>query len=146
MSDDKKQIHFQICDHPQEWQRIREDVFIKEQGFHNEFDDVDERAIHICAYIGKQAIGCLRVYPDDSKKDCYHLGRVALEKAYRRQKIGSQLIIYAEDQLCSLNAKEVLLDAQCYLQRFYESLGYSVHGEVFYDEHVPHISMHKFLH
>ncbi len=100
MSDDKKQIHFQICDHPQEWQRIREDVFIKEQGFHNEFDDVDERAIHICAYIGKQAIGCLRVYPDDSKKDCYHLGRVALEKAYRRQKIGSQLIIYAEDQLC----------------------------------------------
>lgn len=145
MRNGKEQIQFRTCNHPQEWKTIREDVFIKEQGFHNEFDDIDKRAIHICAYIGAQAIGCLRLYTDDPKKESYHLGRLALQKAYRHQKIGSQLVIYAEKKLRLLNAKEVLLDAQCYLQHFYESLGYSVNGEIFYDEHVPHIPMHKFF-
>lgn len=35
---------------PDEAKRIREQVFIKEQGFENEFDQTDEQAVHIVVF------------------------------------------------------------------------------------------------
>ena len=36
---------------PDDAARIREEVFMKEQGFHDEFDSTDKTAAHIVLYI-----------------------------------------------------------------------------------------------
>lgn len=39
---------YTFYDHiPAQAKYIREEVFVKEQGFHNEFDEIDSRAIHL---------------------------------------------------------------------------------------------------
>ena len=35
---------------PAEGRAIREEVFLKEQGFEEEFDEIDARAMHVMAY------------------------------------------------------------------------------------------------
>ena len=37
-------------------------VFVVEQGFHDEFDKIDQSAIHFLLYDGKKAIATARVY------------------------------------------------------------------------------------
>lgn len=37
---------------PEDAKRIREAVFMKEQGFKNEFDDIDLLALHLILYAG----------------------------------------------------------------------------------------------
>ena len=37
---------------------IRQEVFVEEQGFHHEFDEIDSRAWHLVLYENGQAAGC----------------------------------------------------------------------------------------
>lgn len=41
---------------------IRIKVFMEEQGFKNEFDDIDNRAIHIVLYKEGKPVGTCRVF------------------------------------------------------------------------------------
>ena len=46
---------------PAQARKIREDVFVKEQGFLEEFDSDDTRAVHILAFVRRpQAIATCR--------------------------------------------------------------------------------------
>ena len=47
---------------------IREEVFVEEQGFHNEFDDIDRQAVHLVVMDGEAPAAAGRVE---------HLGRGA---------------------------------------------------------------------
>ena len=40
--------------------QIRTDVFMKEQGFENEFDEIDEKAKFVLLYIDGKAVGTCR--------------------------------------------------------------------------------------
>ena len=42
---------------PAEARAIREDVFMREQGFAGEFDDIDGRAVHAVLYFDGKAAG-----------------------------------------------------------------------------------------
>ena len=44
-----------------------------------------------------------------------------------------------------MGGKGIYLGAQTHAQTFYEQLGYHPCGEIFYDEHCPHIPMEKSL-
>ena len=43
---------------PEEAKKIRLEVFVKEQGFEEEFDSVDDTAAHIVLFDGKLPSGC----------------------------------------------------------------------------------------
>ena len=47
---------------PEDAYKIREDVFIKEQGFVNELDEIDNIATHIVLYIDNEPVGTCRVF------------------------------------------------------------------------------------
>lgn len=52
---------------PEETTRIRREVFMEEQGFEDEFDDVDGRARHIVAFLDGRATAMCRLFAGSRK-------------------------------------------------------------------------------
>ena len=125
-----------------DWHMIREEVFVKEQGFQNEFDDIDDFATHICIYEDGKALGCVRFYVENDKM---RIGRLAVLKQARKKHLGAYLLELAEREIKKSDDLEVYLDAQCRVAGFYEKQGYVICGEQHLDEHVPHVLMKKVL-
>lgn len=124
---------------------IREEVFIKEQGFQNEFDDIDDTAIHAVIYMDKQPAGCGRTFKDEQEEGLWHLGRLAILVPYRKQGLGAEIIQILEDAACKQGATHMVLSAQDHAIAFYQKCGYQPFGEFYMDEHVPHQMMKKSL-
>lgn len=124
--------------------KIRQDVFMKEQGFQNEFDETDQTAKHFVAFDGDRGVGTCRVYYD-AKREAYMLGRLAVDSEYRGQHIGEQLIAAAETYIKEKMGNCCMLTAQVKASGFYEKQGYHKQGEEFLDEFCPHVLMVKEL-
>lgn len=123
---------------------IREEVFMQEQGFKNEFDDIDDSAIHIVLYDDGSPVGCCRVYPDEAVGG-FIFGRLAVRKKYRGQDIGRKIMEKAIEYLSSIGASYISLSAQVQAKGFYANFGFREEGEEYLDEHCPHIHMIKEL-
>ncbi len=129
---------------PEDAKRIRETVFMEEQGFTVEFDDKDAKATHLVLYTDTNtAVGTGRFFKEEGQT--YMIGRIAVLKAFRKNHCGAILLQEAERQIKALGAKEIRLAAQVQAKGFYEKSGYTADGEEFLDEHCPHIWMHKAL-
>ena len=101
---------------------------MEEQGFKDEFDDLDEVCKHLVVFDHQKAIGTCRYYYDDPLQ-ANVIGRIAVIKEYRGKKVGQYIVKTACSQL---QAKP-----------FYEKLGFKAYGEIDYDEDCPHTWMKK---
>lgn len=122
---------------------IREEVFVKEQGFINEFDDIDDRATHLVVYDGDIPIACCRYFSGGGEE--LILGRIAVLKEYRGRRLGQKIIREAEKAARNLGVKKLSLSAQVRVKDFYAKQGFVEAGELFLDECCPHINMEKYL-
>lgn len=125
---------------PQEAKDIRIIVFMKEQGFENEFDDIDNISFHIVVFDEEKPIGTCRFFKEN---DHYTIGRVAVLKEYRNQHIGNVLLESAEKEIKKLNGDLIVVHAQVRVSPFYEKQGYIQFGQIDDDEGVPHMWMKK---
>lgn len=128
-----------------DWHTVRETVFIQEQGFCEEFDEIDTIANHVTIYVDGELAGCGRCFPTGKEKHLYTLGRIAVLKPYRKMALGSKILQELEAIARQKGANAVTLDAQCRAMPFYCKAGYHVCGELHMDEHVPHKQMKKEL-
>ena len=119
---------------------IRETVFIEEQKFKIEFDDLDDIATHIVMYFDDKPVGCCRLYEQENE---YHIGRIAVLKSYRGKGYGEKLLLEAEKVAKEKGADCIKLSAQVRASGFYEKLGYKKYGEIYFDEYCEHIAMKK---
>lgn len=122
---------------------IRQHVFVEEQGFENEFDEIDEYAYHLVIYQNDEAIATGRMYEKD--QETMILGRIAIIKECRKIGLGSKIVLRLENEAKQLGYIITQLSAQQRAQGFYEKLGYQTQGEVYYDEWCPHVTMKKLL-
>jgi len=129
---------------PKEAKEIRTKVFIEEQGFKDEFDDLDSNANHLVMFDGGKPIGTCRFY-FDKNKNVWIFGRLAVIKEYRGKHLGAELLESAEKYILEENGKEIRLHSQTYAEKFYSKYGYEVCSGIEYDEHCPHIWMKKVL-
>ena len=129
---------------PPEAKEIREEVFMKEQGFVNEFDDIDSIATHLVLFLEGQPAGVCRFFPI-KEPGVWDFGRLAVRKAYRDKHLGSLLVQEAERQIRDQGGAKLALMAQIRVQKFYEKNGYTPFGEPCDDEGCPHIWMEKVL-
>ena len=127
---------------PPEARAIREEVFVREQGFVNEFDEIDERAVHVVLYRGGEPAGTCRVFAEGGRA---HIGRVAVRRALRGQGAGGMLLAAAEAAAREMGFAEVALAAQVRARGFYEKYGYTACGAPFDEEGCPHILLQKRL-
>ncbi|MCI7351122.1 MAG: GNAT family N-acetyltransferase [Ruminococcus sp.] len=129
-----------LCD---DARAIRTAVFVREQGFVNEFDDIDGNAVHFVLYVDGNAAGTCRIYKGEDKE--FHLGRLAVLSDYRGMSLGKMLIAEAERCISDMGTENITLSAQVRVKDFYEKCGYSTVGEEYPDEGCPHIKMVKRL-
>lgn len=129
---------------PQEAINIRTTVFVEEQGFKNEFDDIDKIATHIVLFEDNQTVAVCRVYYSENKK-CYVIGRIAVIKDYRGKAYGAKIVKAAETEIKQRHCNKIGLSAQERVSKFYEKLGYNKCGSTYLDEDCPHIWMEKEL-
>ena len=134
-------ISFKVTDAISEDEKmIRETVFIEEQKFKIEFDDLDVIATHIVMYLDTQPVGCCRLYKQENE---YHIGRIAVLKPYRGKGCGEKILLEAEKVAKEKGADCIKLSAQVRASGFYEKLGYKKYGEIYFDEYCEHIAMKK---
>ncbi len=122
---------------------IRMAVFADEQGFTDEFDEHDDLAWHIEVWDDKVPVATGRMYRHNDQT-CF-IGRVAVMKDYRHRHIGRYIMQSLQEHAKSLGFSFVQLSAQCQAQGFYQKLGYEAKGDVYMDQHCPHIDMIKKL-
>ena len=122
---------------------IREEVFVREQGFINEIDDLEDSSFHLLYKYNNNYVACSRFY--ELKDGIYKLGRVAVLKEYRNKKIGTLMMECVFEYLRLLGAKTIIVHSQIQAQEFYKKNGFRVIGDIFLEENYPHIEMIKEL-
>lgn len=120
---------------------IRENVFVKEQGFVNEFDETDKTANHMIVYEDDAPIACCRFFKCED--DEYVIGRLAVLKEHRGKHLGSLMLSNAEEYIKRQGGKKLSVSAQVRVKSFYEKQGYKAFGEIYLDEYCEHIHMVK---
>ena len=121
---------------------LREEVFVREQGFREEFDDVDVTAHHLLVTEQGAPVAAARIFPDEAG---YHVGRICVRKDRRGEGLGRLLLAEAERFCRELGGKRLALGAQLRAAGFYEACGFRRVGEEFLYEYCPHIMMVKDL-
>ena len=127
---------------PSEAMRIRETVFVREQGFTDTAGEDDTLAHHLLLWDGEVPIATCRILKTE-KPDEYLIGRIAVVAKRRGEGVGRRLLGYAEEHILSLGGKGAVIHAQCTAQGFYERCGYMPAGEVEYEQGRAHIWMQK---
>lgn len=121
---------------------IREIVFVNEQHFEYEFNEIDKTAFHVVAYENEKPVACARFFKEDKQ---YIIGRIAVLKEQREKGLGAKVVQYCEEKIASLGGSHISISAQVRVMDFYKKLGYSPVGDTYMDEDVPHIKMIKDL-
>lgn len=122
---------------------IRKTVFVDEQGFVDDVDEIDAAATHFVAYRDGNAIGTCRSFKQ--AEGAYVVGRIAVLREHRGQGIGSLLLSAAEENIKSVGGERVLIHAQLHAKGFYEFCGYEAFGEIEYEQGQPHVWLAKKL-
>ena len=131
---------------PEGGRQIRLSVFVQEQGFSEslEFDGIDDTPWHAVLWDKGIPVATGRLFPGEEELS-YTIGRVAVRKERRGDRLGSQVVSALEEKARSLGGNQSVLCAQVRAQGFYESLGYRSWGGELFDEGVPHVMMRKKL-
>ena len=127
---------------------LRIKVFVKEQKvpIELELDEKDHsgNTIHIGYFNDNKLIGVARLI--DLDKDVIHIGRVVIDKEYRGQGIGRELIIGCENIAHQILKRKIIIElsAQIQAENFYKSLGYNRVNDIIYlDAGIEHVDMMK---
>ena len=127
---------------------LRIKVFVEEQKVPIELEldekDNSENTVHIGFFDNNKLIGVARLI--DLDKDVIHIGRVVIDKEYRGQGIGRELIIGCENIAQQILKRKIIveLSAQIQAENFYKSLGYNrVNNKIYLDAGIEHVDMRK---
>ena len=119
------QITVKIKDNQKDAYNVRLAVFVAEQKFQNEFDDIDNICDYVTLYDGEKAIATGRYFPDPKgQEDTYVFGRIAVLKPYREKHIGMSLIAALETAAKLKGGKKAILLAEGHAVGFYEKCGF----------------------
>lgn len=130
---------------PEEAKKIRKEVFVDEQKFVDEFDDLDDKAIHIVMFCDDVAIGTSRIIYSEAHK-CYCVGRFAIVKSFRNNHLGSQLMKETEKEIIKrFGHIEIGISSQEKAENFYKKCGYTSTEYRYLDQYCPHVWMIKKL-
>ncbi|WP_298459737.1 GNAT family N-acetyltransferase [uncultured Cellulomonas sp.] len=125
--------------------RLRVDVFVVEQRCaYPELDgrDAEPGAELFWAADGTDVRATLRLLHDAD--GALRIGRVATAAAARSRGVAARLMHAALDRCAELDpAAPVVLDAQAHLAHWYARFGFTVDGDGFDEDGIPHVPMRR---
>ncbi len=122
---------------------LRCEVFIMEQQCHyQDPDEKDKNAYHILIYDKQTLVAYTRILPKGISYTNYaSIGRVATKSTHRKSGLGRLLMKESIAQCIAVCGKPIKISAQEYLLDFYTNLGFSVCGEGYLEDEIPHLPM-----
>jgi ElaA protein len=129
---------------------LRQSVFILEQHcFYPDIDEYDSQAIHIMGSDHSETTSPIlatyaRLLPPHTRFTETSIGRVVTHPDYRLQSLGRQLMHYS--LRCAERyypSQAIRISAQCYLQPFYNSMGFQTISAPYDEDGIMHIEMIK---
>ena len=127
---------------------VRMRVFVVEQQIppEEELDEADATATHAIALQGGRVVGTGRMLlVDGDDEGTCRIGRMAVDREWRRHGVGGQLLVFLEEQARRQGLTHCLLHAQEYVKAFYAGHGYAERGALFVEAGIPHVEMVKEL-
>lgn len=128
---------YEIC-------KVRYEVFACEQKIYqeNDLDDIDKKVYHLFLEDSEKIVAYARLIPSKITYKESSIGRVLVLKEYRRKGIAFEMMKKGVDFLKNeLNEDIIVISAQLYVQKLYESLGFKVISDVYDEVNIPHIKM-----
>lgn len=107
-------------------------------------DGLDLEAYHLFIKNKKgKIIAYSRLIPPGIQYDVFvAIGRVAVDLEYRKKGWARRIMQDSIDLAKELfSGYELKISAQCYLKNFYESMDFTVKGESYLEDGIPHIAM-----
>lgn len=123
--------------------RLRSEVFVVEQDcVYQDIDNKDQKAFHVLGYKDDQLIAYSRIFDSGDYFDLPSIGRIVVQEDQRKFKYGHQLVDESiQFILKNFTDKKILISAQTYLTKFYNSHGFQQLGEGYLEDGIPHIKM-----
>ena len=125
--------------------QLRSEVFVVEQDcVYQDLDNKDQDAFHVLGVLDNEIVAYARIFkPGDYFLES-SIGRIVVKKEFRKFQYGYKLvensIQFIEN---NLQQNTILISAQSYLTKFYNSLGFIRVGEEYLEYGIPHIKMLK---
>jgi len=123
--------------------RLRAEVFVVEQTC--AFQDLDNKvqpSYHLLGYIQEELVAYTRLVPPGISYKAASIGRVVTSPAHRKKGLGKELMQVSIEHCERLfETTTLVIGAQCYLQDFYRSFGFTPSGEIYLEDGIEHIEM-----
>lgn len=125
--------------------QLRSEVFVVEQDcVYQDIDGKDEKALHILGYKDKNLVAYSRAFNANEYFNEASFGRVIIKASERKYGYGHTLIDETLKAIKgSFNQETIRISAQTYLVKFYKSHGFTIDGEEYLEDGIPHIEMIK---
>ena len=124
--------------------QLRQDVFVLEQRcLYRDIDGLDIGSWHGLGTTREgELVACARLIPPDEERSEPAIGRVAVARPWRSKGLGRALMLTAiAEARARYPGRDVRVNAQAYLERFYAELGFEGIGDVYDDDGIPHRKM-----
>ena len=118
-------------------------VFVIEQNCpYQECDNKDQKSFHLYAQDENEIKAYLRIIPAGISYSEPSVGRVLVNKNYRRSGIGAEMMKKAiEFVKDNFSEDKLRISAQEYILDFYRKLGFEVVSDRYLEDGIPHFEM-----
>ncbi|CAJ1203984.1 Protein ElaA [Companilactobacillus paralimentarius] len=115
-------------------------VFVVEQNCpYQEVDANDFDDLHVCLVENNKLMAYTRII---DKGDHITFGRVLVVKEYRKDGLGRQIVQATINEIKKRFPNQTIqIQAQAYLQKFYESFDFKAISTVYLEDNIPHLDM-----
>lgn len=123
--------------------QLRSQIFIVEQDcVYQDIDGKDRQALHVFGKKDGKIMAYTRCFQAGVCFEEASIGRVAVLEDHRNMRFGHDIIERSIEAIEEYyHATAIKLSAQTYLVDFYKSHGFTIIGEEFLEDGIPHIGM-----
>ncbi|MBU2938008.1 GNAT family N-acetyltransferase [Lacinutrix sp. C3R15] len=125
--------------------QLRSEVFVVEQDcVYQDIDGKDQKALHVIGFKADKIVAYTRIFKPGLYFKEASIGRVVVAENQRKHKYGFAIMKASIAAIKEYYGEETIkISAQCYLKKFYNSLGFKEIGEEYLEDGIPHIGMLK---
>jgi ElaA protein len=123
--------------------KMRSEIFVVEQEcVYLDVDGKDKDVFHLFLKENNKILAYCRILPRGIAYEEASIGRVIVNRNFRKEKLGETLMTKAISYLKDvLKEKEIKIQAQAYLRSFYKKFGFQEISEEYLEDGIPHIDM-----
>jgi len=125
--------------------QLRSEIFVVEQDcVYQDLDGKDQEAIHVLGYKNKKLVAYTRLFDAGYYFKESSIGRVVVKENERTHGYGHEVMKKSIEVIKDkFNTSSILISAQKYLVKFYNSHGFTQVGDEYLEDGIPHVKMER---